>query len=289
MQDDVLNIPVIDAHLHLWDVKRMHYPWLDTVPTIRRSFFIEDYQQATKRFQVEKMVFVQADCQPGEYMEEVNFVEEQARKDRRIQGMVAYAPVERGKKMSEVLEALKRHPIVKGVRRMYDDDPALCCSPLFIEGLHLLPSYGFSFDISIKPHVMEETIRMIGNCPDTRFILDHLGKPDIRNRAFDGYKRNIERLAVFPNVTAKISGLVTEADLHNWTPADLKPYIHHAISCFGAERLMFGGDWPVVLLAGSYDSWVNALAEALLDYPEEVAAMIFCKNAVQIYHLDGNR
>lgn len=286
MQDDRLNIPVIDSHLHLWDVKRMHYPWLDTVPAIRRSFFIEDYREDAKKFRVEKMIFVEADRLPGEYLEELNFVAEQAQKDSRIQGMVAYAPVEQGREAGKVLEKLKQHLIVKGVRRMYNDEPQLCCSSSFIEGLHLLPSYDFSFDISIKPHVMRETIRMIESCPDTRFILDHLSKPDIRNRAFDTYKRNIKQLARFSNLTAKISGLITEADPDNWDLEDLKPYIHHAINSFGPERLMFGGDWPVVLMAGTFDRWITVLAKALQDYPDEVTEMIFYKNAIRIYRLD---
>ncbi|GAA4306801.1 amidohydrolase family protein [Compostibacter hankyongensis] len=285
MTESPFNFSWTDAHLHLWDIKRMHYPWLDTVTPIRRSFFIEDYREAAKQFPIQHMVFVQADCLPDEYMEEVHFVEEQAGKDDRIRGIVAYAPLEKGKEARRELEELKRHPLVKGVRRMYDNEPELCCSAPFIAGLQLLPSYGFSFDISIKPHVMQQTVRMIARCPETRFILDHLGKPDIRNRDFEAYKRNIALLASFPNVTAKISGLITEADPDSWTPAMLKPYIDQAIQCFGPGRLMFGGDWPVVLLAGTYDRWIRALEEALEDYSSETATAVFCKNALKIYNL----
>lgn len=285
MQPDLLNMPVIDAHLHLWDDRRMHYPWLDAVPGIGQSFFTKDYRAASKGFHIEKMIFVEADRQPGEYFEEVAFVEEQAEEDNRICAMVAYAPVEQGRAVKKILDTLKYHPMVKGVRRMYDDKAGLCCSTSFIEGLHLLPSYGFSFDISIKPHLMKETIAMISRCPETRFILDHLGKPDIRNQAFDAYKKDIEQLAALPNLTAKISGLITEA-APDWSPEDIKPYIDHAIACFGHERLMFGGDWPVVLLAGSFERWVMALAEALEGYPSEVAEMIFYKNAARIYDLN---
>lgn len=287
MMHHFTTLPVVDAHLHLWDLKKMHYPWLETVPAIKKSFFIEDYQKASKDFPVEKMVFVQADCLLGENMAEVQFVEEQAGKDRRIKGMVAYAPVEQGKDVKKTLETLRLHPLVKGVRRMYDNDPGLCRSSLFIEGLRLLPSYGFSFDISIKPYAMKETIDMIGSCPDTQFILDHLGKPDILNQKSGEYKRYMEQLSAFPNVAAKISGLITEADLNNWTPEDLRPYIVFAINCFGPERLMFGSDWPVVLQGGTFGQWAATVQDILAEFPAGDLQAIFYKNAENIYRLNG--
>ncbi|HEX5552468.1 MAG TPA: amidohydrolase family protein [Chitinophagaceae bacterium] len=286
MSKQIPSIPIIDSHLHLWDVQRMQYPWLDAVPAIRKSFFIEDYQQAAGSFPIEKMVFVQAECEAGMYLEEVRFVEEQALKDQRIQGIIAYAPLENGTAVGPVLDALKQHPLVKGVRRMYDDAPERCVSPSFTEGLQLLPAYGYSFDISIQPAAMEETIRMIKGSPDTQFILDHLGKPDIRNQKWSEYQSHMERLAAFPNVVAKISGLITEADPDNWTLEELKPYVLHAVNCFTAERLMFGGDWPVLLLGGTYGRWITALQEILAGLPAADQEAIFYKNAGRIYRLD---
>src|SRR5205823_4341490 len=120
-----------------------------------------------------------------------------------------------------------------------------------------------SFDISVKPHALSATIQMIKQCPDSSFILDHLGKPDILNNSFKEFQDNIAALASLPNVVAKLSGLITEADWTHWSVLDFKPYINHAVKTFGSDRLMFGGDWPVVLLAGSFEQWLNALCEAL--------------------------
>lgn len=279
------NIPIVDAHLHLWDLQRMQYPWLDEVPAIRKSFLSADYREATKGMSIEKMVFVQAECLPGQFLEEVRFVTEQAQQDNRIQGIVAYAPVEEGKQVCAALDALKQFTLVKGVRRMYDETPALCCSPGFLEGVRLLPQYGFSFDLSVQPHAIPHTIEMIAACPETQFILDHLGKPRIAAGALDEYKRNIAKLAAFPNVAAKLSGLVTAADHQHWQPKDLAPYIRYAVDCFGEDRLLFGSDWPVVLLAGTCRQWLDALQDGLKYYSTAALEKIFHVNAMKIYRL----
>lgn len=277
--------PIIDTHVHLWDIKRMDYPWLEEAPAINRSYLIAGYQQATQGLPVEKMVVVQGECLPGQYLEEVTFIREQAVIDDRIRGIVAYAPVEDPHQMEEALQALTKIPLVKGVRRMYDHDPSLCCTPSFIAGLQRLPAFDLSFDISIMPHAMKETIRMIEKCPETRFVLDHLGKPGIAGGKLNDFRRDIDLLAAFPNTTAKISGLVTEADREKWTAGDLAPYIEYALHRFGFDRLAFGSDWPVVLQAASYDTWTRTLMHILEGCREEEITKLFYTNAEKIYHL----
>ena len=106
---------------------------------------------------------------------------------------------------------------------------------------------------------MANTVEMVGRCPDTSFILDHIGKPDIRNGEFKPWKSQLQALSLFPNVVCKVSGMVTEADHESWSKENLKPYIDHVMECFGIDRVMFGGDWPVVTLAAEYSQWVEAL------------------------------
>jgi L-fuconolactonase len=279
------TIPIIDSHIHLWDINRLSYPWLDNVPAIRKSFYIEDYQQATSDFQIEKMVFIQGECKPEDNLREIDFAMQQVSKDRRIQAIVAYAPLEKGKDVLQLLNSFSSNPLIKGVRRMYDDNPDICYSFSFLDGANLLADQGLSFDISIKPVSMKPTIHMIKECPGTQFIIDHLGKPDIRNRSLDEFRLAMEKLAFFPNVTAKVSGLITEADKDDWNIEHLLPYIKHAIQCFGFDRLLFGSDWPVVLLAGSFEKWVNALQEILNDCSPEELNKLFHDNAVRIYKL----
>ncbi len=276
---------MIDSHVHLWDLKRMDYPWLDQEPVIKRSFLTEDYRKASEGMPVEKIVVVQGECVPGAYMEEVRFIREQALKDDRIRGIVAYAPLEDPNRFEEAMDVLNEAPLVKGVRRMYDDDPSLCCSTPFIASLQKLPAYHFSFDISIKPHAMKETIRMIEKCPDTLFVLDHLGKPDIANSGLEAFKRDMARLASFPNTVAKISGLTTEANREKWTADDLAPYINHALEHWGFDRLLFGSDWPVVLLAATYEKWVSTVMHIIRGCSPEEAAKLLYPNAARVYRL----
>lgn len=130
---------------------------------------------------------------------------------------------------------------------------------------------------------------MIEQCPETTFIIDHLGKPDIANNGLEAYKVNIAALAAKQNVAGKISGLITEANWNSWTREDLEPYILFAIEKFGFDRLMFGSDWPVVLLAGNYKKWIEALQEIINDCSAEDKAKIFYHNAISIYLLSEKK
>lgn len=279
------GIPIIDTHVHLWDVQRLDYPWLNDVPAIRKTFLIEDFQNASENFAINKMVFVQCECLPEQCLLELEFVMEQARKDERIQGIVAYAPMEQGSNVTNLLDTYKQNPMIKGVRRMYDDNPKLCTSDSFLEAVHLLPKYNLSFDISILPSSAPTTISMVKSCPGTLFVLDHLGKPGIRNKAFDEFCHNIDQLASCPNVVAKLSGLITEANWNQWSVDVIRPYVEYTVHAFGYQRLMFGGDWPVVLLAGNYVQWLTSLVETLSFANKHELMQVFYENAQQFYKL----
>lgn len=285
MNHRLADISLIDTHLHLWDPALLDYPWLQEFPYIRKRYLVTDYQSATAGIPVKGMVFVQAECLPEQCFQEVDFVMQQAAADNRIRGIVAYAPLEQGQQVAGMLQKLAANPLVKGVRRMYDDDPSLCHSSSYLNALHLLPHYGLSLDISAQPHALPATAKMIAACPDTLFVLDHLGKPDIKGNGLDEFKKNIDRLAVFPNVCAKLSGLITTADPVHWTPEVLAPYIRYAVGSFGYERLLFGSDWPVVLLAGTYQQWLEALLQTLSNCTQKELTGLFYSNAVKIYRL----
>lgn len=263
----------------------MQYEWLATEPAIHKSFFIEDFSVQTAAYSIEKMVFVQAECLPEQAFDEIHFVEEQALNDNRIKGMVAYAALEKGKAIVPILELYSSNPLVKGVRRMYDDNPELCTTEAFIAAVRLLADFNLSMDLSIKPTSVAHTLEMIGSCPDTQFVLDHLGKPDIKHHSIAEFKRNMEAFAKLPNVVAKISGLITEADRESWSADEVAEYISYAMDCFGADRLMFGGDWPVLLLAGSYQQWIETVLNCLERCTEEQLHKVFYATANRVYRL----
>lgn len=277
---------IIDTHLHLWNINRISYPWLDEVPAIKKTFLIEDYQQAAKDFEITNMVFVQCDCVAEQSLEEISFVREQAAKDARIKGMVAFAPIEKGKAAADYLDEITKDNFVKSIRRMTGNEPGLTLTQNFIDGTKLLSDYNLNCDICIKPHQAEEYINYIKQCPETFFVLDHLGKPDIAHNKLEEFKKNIGAFAALPNVIAKVSGLITEADWQNWNTETLKPYIIAAIDAFGFDRLIYGGDWPVALLAGSYSEWLKSLLEILQDYKDEDVNKMLYSKAIKFYKLD---
>lgn len=194
---------IIDAHIHLCDLSKLHYPWLSNVPAIKKNFLINDYKRATEDYDIESMVFVQCECLPEEALCELDFVKEQRTQDARIKAIVEYAPLEKGLAMEEFLLHLKTNPLIKGVRRMTANEPGLCLTKNFLDAMQLLIKYNLSLDLSIKPFQAGETIALIERCPENRFILDHLGKPDIANNKFEEYKNSIKKFALFPNVVAK--------------------------------------------------------------------------------------
>jgi L-fuconolactonase len=277
---------IIDSHVHLWDIQRLSYPWLEEVPAIKKNFLIEDYQEATANYEIKKMVFVQCECEPNQANEEIEFVMEQAKIDNRIQGIVAYSPLENFKKAQENLEILSQNKLIKGVRRMISDDPNLYLKNDFVESVKLLSQYNLTLDISIKPIQMPQTLNLAKKCSDTIIILDHICKPDIANNTFKEFQKNIVSFTDFENVMIKISGLVTEADWQHWTVDDLRPYIEFTIEKFGFERIMFGSDYPVLLLASSFNRWIETLNLVVSEFSENEKLKLFYSNAERIYKLN---
>jgi L-fuconolactonase len=276
---------LVDSHIHFWDPHHLHYTWLADLPALNRSFTHANLAQATPSIPLEKIVFVQADCAPAEAIGEVVWVNALAASEPRIQGIVAFAPLEQPN-AREVLAELRRFPLVKGVRRLIQseaDDFAARAD--FVRGVQALVDFDLPFDICIRHAQFPAVIDMVHQCPDNRFVLDHFGKPPIKAGQIEPWAANLTQLAAFPNVHCKLSGLVTEADHAQWTPADLQPYIDHALMVFGSERLMFGGDWPVSELAATYLHWVETAQAAVSHLSADQQDCIFYSNAVDFYQL----
>ncbi len=283
----MIDFPIVDTHLHIWDIRKVRYSWLDDVPFLNKPHLIDDYRRACGDIDVEKMVFVQAEADFDQYKKEADWVAEVAKEDTRIQGMVPWAPLEKGEAVEPELAELAKIPLVRGIRRIiqFEPDPEFCLRPDFIEGVKLLPKFNMTFDICINHTQMKNTIRFVEQCPDVTFILDHIGKPDIKNHVMEPWKSELKTMSEFPNVSCKMSGLATEADFENWTKEDLKPYIDHVLECFGVDRVMYGGDWPVAAQATDYPRWVNTLDWALGDMSEADRRKIFRENAIEFYRL----
>lgn len=272
---------IFDAHLHLWDPSQLAYPWLREVPALGRAFDLRDYAAATAGLPVEEMLFVQCECDPAQYEAEIALVEAAARQDPRLRGMVAYAPLHQAG-AETALARLASHPLVRGVRRL-EETPSLYQQPHIAEQVAQLGQLDLRFDLCLHAHQLPAAIALAGRCPGTRIMLDHLGKPNIREQKFTEWQAQLRTLADMPHVWVKLSGLVTEADHRHWTQADLRPYVETAIALFGWERVCFGGDWPVVRLAGGYRPWVEALSALVAGASPAQRDALFYDNARQFY------
>lgn len=279
------NFPLVDAHVHFWDPAVQPYPWLNDVPVLNGRRGPAEYRAAAGTVAVAKGVFVQ--CGAADGAAEVQWVNQLAATDPRIAGIVAQAPLEQGEAVAPGLERLAALPRVKGVRRLLQDEPddAYCLRPDFVRGVRLLPRFGLTFDLCIYHRQLAPVIRLVQQCPEVGFVLDHLGKPGVRARQLDPWRAELRALAALPNVVCKLSGLATEADHAHWTAADLRPYLDHALECFGPARLLFGGDWPVSTLATDYPRWVATVDEALAGCSEDEQRRIYRSNAEAFYRI----
>lgn len=283
----MLKFPIIDTHVHLWDPREITYEWQHDLPALNRPFLPADYREACGEHEVEKMVFLECDVGAAQHLKEADWVTSLVANESRISGIVAGASLEKGEAIRDALAELKKNPLVKGVRRITqgEDDRAFCLRPDFVKGVQLLPEYGFSFDICIMHEQLANTTRLVELCPDVSFILDHIAKPDIKNGMLDPWKEELQRLAACPNVVCKLSGLVTEGDHENWTREDLVPYIEHVVETFGFDRVLFGGDWPVVTLASPLHQWMDTVQEILRGVDESNLRKLFRENAESTYRL----
>lgn len=282
------RFPIVDTHVHLWHPKHLRYPWLKQVPALNRRFLLKDYAAATENLDVESFVFVQCDTHPDDGLKETAWVTSLAAIEPRLRGIVAWAPLEEGRHVAAFVEKLAEEKLVKGIRRLIQgESDDFCVQPKFVEGVKTLAQYGLSFDICIFHSQLANTIRLVEQCPHVQFILDHIGKPDIKNQLFEPWKQEVKMLAGFSNVFCKISGLVTEAAHETWTPSDLQPYIEHVIACFGFDRVVYGSDWPVSTLASDYSQWVHTLYDAVEGCSPEEKSKLFYNNAVKFYRLDS--
>ena len=282
------NIPVVDTHLHVWDPANLDYPWLPDEPKINKPHLLSDYRQVTEGIPIERMVFVQCECDFAQFLQETDWVTQQAQEDARLQGIVSWAPLERGEDAREALQQLAANKLVKGIRRIiqFESDDQFCLQPDFIRGVQLLADFDLHFEICSKGDKQSaNSLELVRRCPDTKFILDHIGKPSIQEKRMQPWDSFIRDLAALPNTWCKVSGLVNEADLENWTPDDLEPYLDHVFHCFGWHRVMFGGDWPVCTLASTYRRWFDTLTQFVSRFSEDDQRRLFHDNAIEFYRL----
>jgi L-fuconolactonase len=282
------DFAIIDSHVHLADPKRFGYGWTKHAPSLNRQVLPDDLMKAAAPVRIDRFVFVEVDVDLPQHLDEAAWIDGIAQKDKRLAGMVASLPLEKGKAVKSDLDRLRQNKSLRGVRRLIQNqsDPDFCIKPDFIDALKLLAPHDLVFDICIFHHHLPNAIKMVKRCPDVRFVLDHIGKPAIKAGLADPWRQQLKELAALPNVHCKISGVTTEADHKNWTKEQIEPYIAHAIDTFGFDRVMYGGDWHVLELAGTYPQWVGIVDWVVEGASRDEKRKLFRDNAISFYRLD---
>jgi L-fuconolactonase len=281
----VMPFGIVDSHVHFWDPAELHYPWLDAVPALRRPFLPSDYAAAARDAPIAGIVFVEGNCHPDEAGREVALAERLAQAEPRLAGIVAFLDLTDPDTLDRRLDALARSPRVAGVRHNIQGQPAgWCRQRAFVEGVRRVGSRGLTFDLCATHDQLADVIALVDGCPDTRFVLDHCGKPAIRERLLKPWSEELTRLAGHGNVYCKLSGLLTAAS-DQWCEDDLLPYAAHAIESFGPERLLYGSDWPVLTLAGAYRDWYGFTERLTAGWSAAARRGFYCGNATRVYGL----
>ncbi len=277
-----MTILHIDAHQHFWIYDRRQYAWLDeSLAALRRDFLPGDLQPELERNGFQGSVVVQV----RQSLEETPWLLDLARSAPFILGVIGWVDLQSPNVRSE-LETLTGNPKLVGLRHIVQSEPDdFLLRPEFLRGISLLEEFDLAYDILIYDRHLPVAAEFVSRFPRQRFVLDHLAKPPIKSGSIDAWSRGIRELAAFPNVSAKLAGLVTEADWQAWKAEDIRSYLDVAFDCFGSGRLMIGSDWPVCTVAASYSRTMDVVKNYLSQQTDEVRAAVMGGNAQRFWRL----
>ena len=278
-----LDVNRIDAHQHFWKFNLVRDSWItDDMAIIRRDFLPVDLKPVLDQNGFDGCVAVQA----SQSEEETDFLIGLAKQNNFIKGIVGWVDLQ-ADNIAERLERYKNDAIVKGFRHVLQGEAQrdLMLQPNFQRGIAALEQYNFTYDLLIFPDQVNFSKELVAAFPNQKFVIDHIAKPYIKRKEIEQWKNDMEAIAVYPNVFCKISGMVTEADWKQWKKEDFRPYVDVVINAFGSDRIMFGSDWPVCLVAASYGKMLGIVEDYFSAFSEEEQANFFGANAIRFYNL----
>lgn len=273
----------IDSHQHFWQYHPVKDAWInDEMKVIQRDFLPADLEPILLANEVEGCVAVQAD----QSEEETRFLLDLAQDNDFVKGVVGWIDL-CADNIEERLEYYSKFERLKGFRHIVqgESDIDFMLRPSFQQGISKLAQYNFTYDILIFPKHLENAAKLVAKFPQQKFVIDHLAKPDFKGIEFSHWENGIRSIAKFPNVMCKVSGLVTEADWNNWKPSDFTYCLNVVTEAFGMDRLMFGSDWPVSLLAASYGESCDLVEQYFSKFSEAEQDLFWGSNAVNFYRL----
>ncbi|WP_435209178.1 amidohydrolase family protein [Streptomyces sp. bgisy034] len=278
---------IVDAHHHVWDLSVRDQDWITgpELQPLRRNFGVDDLAPEARAAGVGRTVLVQTITVPEETPEFLALAAEH----ELIAGVVGWTDLTRPDIADELsrLRELPGGPYLKGIRHQVqgEADPEWLLRADVRRGLAAVAEAGLVYDLVVLPHQLPACVKAAADLPGLTFVLDHSGKPPIASGARAPWTRDVQALAALPNTACKLSGLVTEADLTDWTVADLRPYADAVLEAFGAGRLMFGSDWPVCTLAATYGEVLAAATELTAALSDAERAQVFAGTAAHVYGL----
>jgi len=272
----------IDTHVHFWKYDKKRDAWItNDMKTLQQDYLPEHLAINMKRNGVSGCVAVQVDQSELE----TRFMIELAKTHPIIKGVVGWVDL-CSPNVEERLAHFSEYNIIKGYRHIVQGEAAgFLLKPDFQRGVAALKSYNYTYDILIYHYQLRDALEFVSKFPDQKLVIDHCAKPDIKNKTIDDWKSLISQIAKQQNVYCKLSGLFTEAAWKNWSPGDFYPYLDVVFDAFGTDRLMYGSDWPVMLLSGIYVQWKSLLEKYMENFREEDKEKVFALNAIQFYNL----
>ncbi|MES2239225.1 MAG: amidohydrolase family protein [Bacteroidota bacterium] len=273
----------IDSHQHFWIYEAEKHAWIDDdMKVIRKDFLPEDLKTVYQENGIDGCVAVQAD----QTLAETDFLLDLAQKNDFIKGVVGWVDL-RASNIDSVLKQYSTFPKLKGFRHVVqgEADHNFMLRPDFLNGITALEQYNFTYDILIFPHQLGVTLELVRRFPNQKFVIDHIAKPYIKDRFYDGWAAAMKAISEYPNVYCKLSGMTTEADYNSWTPEQIEPYMQLVLEAFGANRILFGSDWPVCLVAGNYTKTKELVTNFIAKLSSDEQAAIMGANAMQFYNL----
>jgi L-fuconolactonase len=274
----------IDAHQHFWRFDPGRDTWItDEMQKIRRDFLPQHLQPVLQASGIDGCIAVQAD----QSVDETDYLLDLAQQNDFIKGVVGWIDL-RHPDVEQHLQSYTRFLKLKGFRHVLqgESDRALMLKPSFKRGVAALKKYDYTYDILIYPDQLGYTKDFVAAFPDQPFVLDHIAKPHIKDRYItDEWKAAIHAVAQYPNLYCKISGMVTEADWYNWKPEHFTVYLDTVVEAFGTDRILYGSDWPVCLVAASYEQVINIVKDYFAKFTKDEQAAFFGGNAIKFYKL----
>jgi predicted TIM-barrel fold metal-dependent hydrolase len=289
-KDSPQMIPIVDCHQHLWDLTKFKLGWVKKGEPLAVSYTPKEYAEATRGLGFVKSVYMEVDVVEEQQQKEADYIVEliKNKESLTVAAVISGRPAN-GDAFKKYVGQFKGSPYIKGLRQVVHNPgnpPGYCVTKDFIAGVRHLGDIGLSWDICIRPGELTDAAKLVGECPNTRFILDHCGNaPILDAKKMEQWKKDIAKVAEHKNVVGKVSGIIAQLKKGDWSVDQLAPAVKHTIEVFGWDRAMFASDWPVCTLAAPLKDWVAAAKEIVKDAPEANQKNLFGENAIKFYGL----